>query len=131
MLAIPKKEKSKGYIAIITVLIILIVMSAIVTTVSLSSIGELQSSWSQTKGEDALSFVESCAEDALLKAKASDSYNGGNITRPEGVCSVTITSKVGSTWTMVVTTTASDYKRTIEVIFNRGSFLTITSWQEI
>ena len=103
---------------------------AIATTVSLLAIGEAQSSYALSKGEDTLGFVEGCMEDALLKVRASDSYVGGSITRPEGTCTITI-SKVDSTWTVTATTTSTTYKRTIEVVGNKGTSFIITSWKEL
>src|SRR5579859_5860305 len=80
--AIAKREN--GYIAILTVLIISAVVLAIATTVSLLAIGEAQSGLSLFKGEDTLTFIEGCMEDALLKTRNSNGYAGGTITRPEG-----------------------------------------------
>lgn len=124
-------KNKKGFIAISSVLIIAAVVLAIGITVSLLSIGEGQSALSLTKGEDTLSFIEGCTEDTLLKSKASSSYNGGNITRPEGTCTITIDSKSGNDWTATISTAATEYKRTIRVIFNRGGAITLTSWKEI
>lgn len=124
-------KSRKGYIATSTVLVLMVVVLSIITTVSLLGIGEAQVSQALTKGEETLSFVEGCVEDALLNSQASASYAGGNITRPEGTCAITVDSKVGNDWTITISTTATDYKRTIRVIFNRGSTIAITSWQEI
>lgn len=123
-------ERERGYIALITVIILSAVTIAIATTVSLLAIGEAQSSLSLSRGEDTLAFVEGCMEDALLKVRASDSYAGGSITRPEGTCTITA-SKVGSTWTVTATTTATTYKRTIQAIATKSASLTIGSWKEL
>jgi hypothetical protein len=120
----------EGYIAILTVLIISVVVLAVATTVSLLSIGEAQSGLALFKGEDTLTFVESCMEDALLKARNNNSYTGGTITRPEGTCSITV-SKAGTTWTVTATTTATQYVRTVQAVVTRGTAVTITSWKEI
>lgn len=127
----------KGYIATLTVLIIMAVVLATATTVTFLSIGEAQSGFALFKGENTLSFVEGCVEDALLKARSSSTFGDPvgtpvSIDRPEGTCSVTINSKQGSTWTMTVTTQATDYKRSTEVVFERiPSGITITSWKEV
>lgn len=124
-------NQQKGYIATITVLVLLVVVVALVTTVALLSIGEAQGSLALTKGEDTLQFVEGCMEDALLKVRQSPTYSGGTITRPEGTCSIT-TSKSGNTWTVTATTTATNYVRTIQVVATRtGQGVTLTSWKEI
>lgn len=119
----------KGYIALITVLIISAVSLVLATTVSLLAIGEAQSSYAAGEGEDTLTFVEGCMEDALLKARGSDSYTGGTITRPEGTCSITVV-KVGSVWTLAATTTSTLYKRTIQVVANKTTSFALTSWIE-
>lgn len=123
-------KKQKGYIALITVLIISAVTLSIATTVSLLAIGEAQSSLALHKGEDTISFVEGCVEDALLKARASDTYVGGIITRPEGTCSITV-SKVSNIWTITATTTSTVYKRTIQVVAVKGTSMALTSWREL
>jgi hypothetical protein len=120
----------KGYIAILTVLIISAVVITIATTVSLLAIGEAQSSFALFKGEDTLTFVEGCMEDALLKARNNNTYTGGSITRPEGTCTITV-SKAGTTWTITATTTNTQYIRTIQSVITRGNQMAITSWKEL
>lgn len=126
------KNKKQGFIAITSVLIISAVVLAITINVSLLSIGQGQAGLALTKGEDTLVFVDGCAEDALLKLRASSAYVGGNITRPgvEGTCTVTVASG-GSTYTLTVSTINTLYKRTVQVVVNRGSAITLTSWKEI
>lgn len=122
----------KGYIALLTVLIVMAVVVVSATTVAFLAIGEGQSGFSLFKGEDTLTFVEGCTEDALLKSRADPGYNGGAIERPEeGACQVTV-SKAGNTWTMDVTTSLITYKRTIRVVFDRLSTgITLISWKEV
>lgn len=121
----------KGYIALSMILVIAAVMIGVVTTTTLLSIGEGESGLTLATGENTLAFVEGCTEDALLKARASNTYTGGNITRPEGTCTVTVT-KSGNTWTLTVSTTATTYVRTIQaIITNTGYGDSIVSWKEI
>ena len=120
----------KGYVAIVTVLTISLVALIVAVTVSFLAIGEGQAAVAHFKGEDALFFVDGCMEDALLKAKASPTYAGGSITRPEGTCTITI-SKAGNTWTVAATTTATNYKRTDQAVVTRSGTLTLTSWREL
>lgn len=120
-----------GYIATATVLVLMVVVISITITVTLLGIGGTQGSLALTKGENTLAFIEGCTEDALLNAKNDLNYAGGDITRPEGTCTVTVDSKAGNTWTLFVTTSATDYKRTIKIVFDRSSTILLTSWQEI
>ncbi len=120
----------QGFIALSMILIITAVVMSIATTVTFLAIGEAQSALTQQKGEDAWTFVEGCAEDALLKIHANSTYAGGTITRPEGTCSVTVTTG-NPNWNITVTTTATNYKRSVQIQATRGSTITITSWEEI
>ena len=125
----------KGYIALITVLIIMSVVLTSTLTATLLSINEAQSGFALFKGEDTLTFVEGCVEDAMLKIRANASYSGASITRPEGTCNIIYNAGGGgpTNWDITVSTTATAYKRSIEVVFTRpttGS-ITITSWKEI
>ena len=121
----------RGFIALSTVLIISAVALVIITTVSLLSINELQSSFSLFSGEDNLTFVEGCVEDYLLKIRASSSYSGGTITRPEGTCAITINSG-NPNWDITVSEQGTTYQRRIQVIFTRSSTgISLTSWKEI
>lgn len=126
------KSQSGGYAAISIILLLLVVTISIASTYSLLSIGEGQSSLALTKGEETLNFVEGCVEDALQKAHDSASYNGGsNITRPEGTCTISPITKVGNQWTFTVSTQATDYKRTIEIVINRAPpAIDLISWKE-
>jgi hypothetical protein len=124
------ENMQRGYIALITILIISAVVLGVASTASLLAIGGAQSSFAGIKGENALQLVEGCAEDALLKSQQNSSYNGGTIGRPEGTCVVSV-AKNGNKWTLTVTSTATDYNRTIQVKFTRGTGLSLTSWQEI
>ncbi len=125
----------QGYIALTTVLILLAVITSISLVVAFSSIGEAQSALALFKGEDGLTFTEGCVEDVMLKARSNPSLTSGTFTRLEGTCSFTINSKTGTnpiTWDVDVTSSFSQYKRTIKVIFNRGvTGVTLTSWNEI
>lgn len=129
-LEIKNQKRNDGYIALITVLLVSAVALVTSTTIGLLAIGEVQSAVALSEGDDTLSFVEGCMDDALLKARASDSYAGGSITRPEGTCTITV-SKIGNVWTITATTIATQYKRTIQVRATKTTVMTIHSWIEI
>lgn len=123
-------QPQSGFIALSMILIITAVVIGIATSVTFLSIGEAQSGLTQQKGEDTWNFVDGCAEDALEKIHNNASYAGGTITRPEGTCSITINAG-NPNWDITVTTTATTYKRTVQIKATRGTTITITSWQEI
>lgn len=133
----------KGFIAITTVLILMAVVIGVASTVAFLSIGEAQSGFALFKGEDTLTFVEGCTEDALLKARASSTFGdpvGSEVTIiHEGVsCKIKVISKTGSetvTWTMRMQTdtVVTKYNRIIEVVFTRSStgITALTNWKEV
>lgn len=120
----------EGYIALTTVILLAAIIILITTETSLLAIGEAQSSFALFNGENTLTFVEGCMEDALLKSQASAIYSGGTITRPEGTCSITVTKNV-NIWTITATTPNTNYRRTVQTIITRSATVMITSWKEL
>lgn len=122
-------SNQKGYIAIITVIIITSVVVVAVSTAALLSIGEEQSAQALSTGEGALNIAESCMEQALLLIQGNPNYTGGSLTLPEGNCTITA-SHAGSTWTIQTLATDIPYTRTVMVTANRGTTITISQWVE-
>lgn len=126
-----KLSTPRGFMAVTTVLLISSVVLTIATTVSLVGIGEGQSSLAVYRGEGNLGLVEGCVEDYLLKIRSDQGYTGGNITRPEGTCTITINSG-DPNWNITVSSTSTAYQRKVQVIFTRSiNQITVTSWKEI
>ncbi|OGM31175.1 hypothetical protein A2803_01725 [Candidatus Woesebacteria bacterium RIFCSPHIGHO2_01_FULL_44_21] len=123
---------NKGVVAISTVLVLGVVLSFVTLTLTSLSIGEAQSAFGLFRGEDTLQFVEGCAEDYMLKIRTQGSgFTAGNITRPEGTCSIVVNAG-DPNWDITVSTTGSAYRRTVNVIFTRtSSGISLTSWKEI
>ena len=84
----------------------------------------------EIKKESGIGFVESCAEDALIKINKNGAL-AGTIVLPEGTCTVTINSQVGSNWDFTVSGILNGYSKNIRVTATRGSTMTVNSWQEI
>lgn len=125
-----RNQKNHGYIAISTVLIVGFVMLTTGMAVTLNSINDLQTSFGGTQKEESLGFVESCVADALIRLNKTNSIPV-SIILPDGTCTVTINSHVGSDWDFTVEGTHGGYKKTIRVTANRTSTVNITSWIEI
>lgn len=120
----------RGYIALVTVLVIGAVMLLSGMAVVFNSINGGQSSLGEVKKETSLGYVESCAEDALMRINRDDSL-GNNIILPEGNCAVTINSHVGSDWDFTVSGSFGNYLKEIRVSATRTETVLINSWQEI
>jgi hypothetical protein len=120
----------QGYIAITSVLVIAVVVLTIGVSISLLAINEVQTSLAGTKSEEAVSFVESCVEEALLELNNDNSIST-EITLPEGTCSATINLVSGDEWTFTVIGSVDNYVKSVRVTANRSASLTVTSWQEV
>lgn len=120
----------RGYIAIITTLIISAVVVVTTATVALLSIGQADSGFALTNGEQTLQQLSGCAEDALLQSRNSASFGNTPVTL-QSTCSITI-NKASSPWVMDVTTTTTAYPRKIRVTYTRDGYgITLQSWKEI
>ena len=126
-----KKRTNQGYIATMTVLVVMVAILSITTTVALLGIGEAQGGIALTRGEQTLTLTESCTEDALLRIRNNPTYAGGTVNLPEGSCSVTIDSKIGNDWVITVRNTGTDYVRSVRTEFTRLGGINMTSWREI
>lgn len=121
---------NKGYIMLSSILVILAVVVVIGISTSLLSVNDLLSSNSGEKGEAALDFVESCAEDALLYLNENNSLPS-SVTILSQSCNVNINSQVGNNWDFNVTGIIEGNARSFRIKVIRDSTLTVTSWTEI
>lgn len=125
-----KTEKNNGYVAIATVLVVGFIMLSAGMGATLNSINEMNASFAETQKEEALGFVESCVQDALLDIGKHNTLNT-SIVLPDGTCTVTINSQVGNVWDFTTTGTLLGYKKNIKVNTTKGNTMTINSWLEI
>ncbi len=127
----PLYTTHKGFVAITTVLIFSMVLIAVVVTVSLTSIGESQSSYALMKGESTLALVEGCTEDALYFIRTNALYTGGSFAHPDALCRADV-SYDGTIGTLRVHLENTEYDRWVEVIFERtGTGITLIRWTEV
>ncbi len=119
----------KGFAALISVIIIGAVMMVAGMMVTLTSINEGQMSLSTSRNNGNLSILDSCSEDSLLFINENNTLPA-IIATPNGNCTTTVNSHVGTSWDFTVTSPAGDYQRASRLIINRGSNLNIASWQD-
>lgn len=120
----------KGYAAMATVVVVGFIMLTAGIGVVMNAINETQSSFAETQKEEVIGFVESCVQDALIRLSKTNAIQASLIL-PDGTCTVTINSQVGSVWDITTTGTFQGYTKSIRVSATRGSTVTITSWLEI
>ena|SRR3989338_6307938 len=123
-------KNQTGYIAITSVLVIAAIVLIIGTSVSLFAVNDIQSALSNKKSNESLDLVESCVEDALLRLNEDNSIPA-TITLPDGSCSVTINSQVGTLWTFTVSGTFISHAKSIQVVADRTNTVTVNSWTQL
>lgn len=121
-----------GFTAISVVLILGAVVVGVATTVTLLSIGEAQSALSLFNGEDNLSFVEGCTEDALQRIRANSTFSLTSFPLAAGTCTVSYTTGGPTNWDITVSSSGTSYTRKIRAVFVRNpTGMTLTSWREV
>ena len=123
-------KNQTGYIAIASVLVIAAIVLIIGTSVLLLAVNDIQSALSNKKSDESLDLVESCVEDALLRLNEDNSIPA-TITLPDGSCSVTINSQVGTLWTFTVSGTFISHAKSIQVVADRTNTVTVNSWTQL
>lgn len=123
----------KGYVAILTVLTLMVLSLSLTTAVTYLSIGEAQQALAISEGEAALQAAEGCAQDALLQSFRDETYAGGQYTYLEAECDVAVSTD-GTEWTLTVSSTKNRFTRSLEIVITREPgppvTLTIESWLE-
>ena len=123
-------KKQKGYIALASMLVIAAVVALIGTTVTLTSINGLQTSFSLYRADSSLDLVEGCAEDALFYLNEINALPV-TIILPVGSCSIDLESQSGNDWTFIVNGNFSGYTKKVRIQTNRSTTISVTSWQEM
>ncbi|OGH11265.1 MAG: hypothetical protein A2857_06595 [Candidatus Levybacteria bacterium RIFCSPHIGHO2_01_FULL_36_15] len=130
-------NKSKnGYIALISILIISTVTSAIALSLSLLGINEAKNSLGLKKGYETLKIAEGCAEEALYRLKNNQTYSGtiAPLNVGNGSCTITI-SGANPTYTILINAVLPEkpsYAKSLRLtVVAVGKDINITSWQEI
>jgi len=119
----------KGFAALISVIIIGAVMVAAGMMVTLTSINEGQMSLSSyLKGRN-ISLVDSCVENSLLFINENNTLPSLIVT-PNGNCTASINSQVGTSWDFTISSPAGDYQWGSRIKINRGSSIGVGSCQD-
>lgn len=126
-------QKQKGFIAFLTVILLLVFCFSLTLGVTYLSIGESQSSLAMASGAEAFSLTSACTEDALLLSLRDINYVGGDTNYLGGTCTIQV-SKDADLWTLDVSGTKNEFTRSIQVRFvytiGTPNTIKITQWIE-
>ncbi len=124
------KQNSDGFIALITILIILGAVLLISLGISQRSFGEIQMSLQKSQSSQAFYLANLCAEDALMKLKEDSNYLGNEtITIGEESCQIL---PIEGQWTVKVSANFQNQIRKIKIVISQvNPKMIIGSWQEV
>ncbi|MFZ4631709.1 MAG: hypothetical protein ACOYL8_00705 [Patescibacteria group bacterium] len=128
-----KSREEKGYITLISVIIIGAVIFSIVLFMLTSGIDATKSSLIYTNSFRAKFLADACAEEALQQVRDNTSFTGSNtITLSGGTCFYSVTNTGASTRTIDATSTIlSDTKKVRIFISAISPKIIISSWSDV
>ncbi|MBP9864404.1 hypothetical protein KBC54_03075 [Patescibacteria group bacterium] len=129
----PYRSVEPGYIALMSVLIVGAVSTAIASTLIILGVGFSRSSFVFQQSAQAMALAQACAEEGLQQIRDNTAYTGtGTLTLGAGSCSYTVANTGGTTRTVVTSGTVGTVVRKVSVAISGYSpRIVVTSWQEV
>ncbi|KKR21921.1 MAG: hypothetical protein UT50_C0002G0012 [Candidatus Moranbacteria bacterium GW2011_GWA2_39_41] len=122
--------KTKGYVTILAVLVLLAVTSGIATTLIFSSTDAVESRESLRQGSQALLFSEACLEEGLLQIIKDPTYSSETFTMPQGDCEIAVENNSGIYIIHATGKNAKFEKSVIAQVNLDAEKLIVLSWRE-
>lgn len=121
----------RGAAALIAVIIFTALVALAAVSISVISLGNIESGFSTQTGTDAVLAAESCIEEAMYQLQSDNSYAGSTVDVGDTECTIVVTGTPCGTCTITVDAVADTFTRTIEAVVDvSGSTLDIQSWEE-
>ena len=126
-------KQQKGFITLISVLVVGAVGIAIALSLLLLGVGNSRTSFAVEQSNQAKALANACAEEALQQIRDSTSFTGtASLTLGQGTCTYTVTSQGGSNRTITASGTVGTIIRKVKIIISGiNPQITVTSWQEV
>ncbi|MEI6228436.1 MAG: hypothetical protein WCP11_00185 [Candidatus Saccharibacteria bacterium] len=123
-------EYDKGYVALLTVVILGVVAAVIATSLVLLGLGHSRTALSEVQSASAKAAADSCAEEGLKQIRLSASYTGtGSLTLSNATCTYSVSASATSSVT--ATGISGNVTRRVTIdISSRTPSLVFTKWQE-
>ena len=128
-------KHQKGYITLVSVLVVGAVGIAITTSLLLLGVGSSQTSYAYQQSNQAKFLANACAEEALQQIRDSTLFAGSNsLTLGQGTCTYTVinTTPTGQERTITASGTVGTIIRKVVIFINKiNPTMKVTSWQEV
>ncbi|RJO59200.1 hypothetical protein C4546_03165 [Candidatus Parcubacteria bacterium] len=126
-------HKSKGYIALLSLIILGAVGSAVAVSVLLLGLNSTRNSLTLNQGEQAKAYANACAEEALQAIRDNPNFSGTvNLVIGSGTCNYTVVNAGGQNRTITTMGSLGVVVRKISIFINQISpTISISFWQEV
>ena len=127
------KKTQKGFVALVTVLLVGAVGVAVGISLILLGLGFSRTSLALEQSAMAKALANACSEEALQKIRESTAFTGsGNLLLNGGTCTYTVTAGSGQARTIAATGTFGTIIRKVSISITQITpLIVISSWQEI
>jgi type II secretory pathway component PulK len=124
-------SRNKGFIALLTILIVLGVVLLIGLGISQLSISEAQMALQKYQSSQAYYLASLCSERALMVLKEDINYTGENVNIENGNCTISTSGNLPAEIVGVKATFQNQTKKIKIVISQINPKMIIQSWQEV
>lgn len=126
-------QMQQGYVALMSVLVLGAITTAVATTLVLMGADSQRETLVVQQSAQARSLADACAEEALQQIHDNTSFAAtDDLFFSPGFCTYTVTSTGANTRTISITSTVGNIVRKITVYVTiSASSISITSWQEV
>lgn len=123
----------RGYITLISVMVVGAVGVALTTSLILLGLGSSRTSFAVEQSNQAKGLADACADEALQQIRDLTSYSGtGGFSLGQGTCTYNVTNTGGQTRTVTSVGTVGTIVRKASVLVNAiNPQILLTSWQEV
>lgn len=124
---------NRGFITLISVLVLSAVGVAVGVSLILSGLGSGRTAFALEQSNQAKALANACTEEALAQINDSIPFSGtGTLTLGQGSCSYTVTKQTGQNRTIDSTGTVGTVIRKVRILIDKITpSIHITSWQEV
>lgn len=125
-------QNSRGFITLISVLVLSAVGVAVGISLILLGLGSSRTSFALEQSGQAKALANACAEEALAQIADSVPFSGsGSLTLGQGSCTYTVTKLTGQNRTIAASGTVGTIIRKISISIDQITpSIHIVSWQE-
>lgn len=127
------EPRSRGYITLISTLVVGAVGLSVVTATILLGLGSARNSFALQQSAAAKSLANACVEEALEEIRLDVAYTGtGGLTLSTGVCTHAVSNTGGTSRMIYGTGQAGEFIRKTKVtITDYDPVIVISSWQDV